>query len=240
MSCSCQARLSRGYGESEDWSGGASGGLPCRPTIHHPTSNINAIVRANLLPGTCDALHPPWRGVLGSRHPCTLPQRPFCWNTLAAHPVIPSTSFTSQPAPKTSEFTSEPNQHRLATPISHGMDLHVQPRRCFVEPFGRRCIKTSLAALQKGPSGSRVLEGDSRCVTRGAFLYRDCPAESIYHMAQDRQAQDSVQAANPAAAVQRGPGLVVGTVRETPPKKNLSQNPENVSKQRGKHGGFFV
>jgi hypothetical protein len=117
---------------------------------NHPTSNINAIVRANLLPGTRDALHPPWRGVLGSRHPCTLPQRPFCWNTLAAHPVIPSTSFTSQPAPQTSEFTSAPNQHRLATPISYGMDLHVQPRRCFVEPFGRRCIKTSLAALQKG------------------------------------------------------------------------------------------
>jgi hypothetical protein len=59
-------------------------------------------------------------------------------------------------------------------------------------------------------------------------------------MAQDRQAQDSVQAANPAAAVQRRPGLVVGTVRETPKKttKN-SQNPENVSNQRGKHGGFF-
>jgi len=39
-------------------------------------------------------------------------------------------------------------------------------------------------------------------------------------MAQDRQAQDSVKAANPAAAVQRGPGLVVGTVRENPKKKN--------------------
>jgi hypothetical protein len=38
-------------------------------------------------------------------------------------------------------------------------------------------------------------------------------------MAQDRQAQDSVKAANPAAAVQRGPGLVVGTVRENPKKK---------------------
>jgi hypothetical protein len=44
-------------------------------------------------------------------------------------------------------------------------------------------------------------------------------------MAQDRQAQDSVKAANPAAAVQRGPGLVVGTVRETQKKqKKLSKS----------------
>jgi hypothetical protein len=44
-------------------------------------------------------------------------------------------------------------------------------------------------------------------------------------MAQDRQVQDSIKAANLAAAVQRVPGLVVGTVKKNPPKQN-SENPK--------------
>jgi hypothetical protein len=56
-------------------------------------------------------------------------------------------------------------------------------------------------------------------------------------MAQDRQVQDSIKAANLAAAVQRVPGLVVGTVKKTPQNKNPKIR--NVSKQRGQHGDFF-
>jgi hypothetical protein len=43
-------------------------------------------------------------------------------------------------------------------------------------------------------------------------------------MAQDRQVQDSIKAANLAAAVQRVPGLVVGTVKETLKKTKLSKS----------------
>jgi hypothetical protein len=50
-------------------------------------------------------------------------------------------------------------------------------------------------------------------------------------MAQDRQVQDSIKAANLAAAVQRVPGLVVGTVKKNPQNNNLKIR--NVSKQRG-------
>jgi uncharacterized phage protein gp47/JayE len=56
-------------------------------------------------------------------------------------------------------------------------------------------------------------------------------------MAQDRQVQDSIKAANLAAAVQRVPGLVVGTVKKPPQNKTLKIR--NVSKQRGQHGDFL-
>ncbi|PMD50131.1 uncharacterized protein K444DRAFT_259643 [Hyaloscypha bicolor E] len=153
MSCIYLPRLSRGYCECEKWS--------LLATIQHQCNS------ANLFPGTRDALHPPWRGVLGNRHPLHPPQRPFCWNTLAAHPVIPPPTLPTNL--HLGHQISLPHPTNTGLPPPHLWTSHVQPWRCFVEPFGRRCIKTSLAALQKGPSGSRVLEGDSRVCNPGCL-----------------------------------------------------------------------
>jgi hypothetical protein len=153
MSCIYLPRLSRGYGECEKWS--------LLATIQH-----QAIVPTCFLAPAMLCIR---RGVAfwATFTPLHPPQRPFCWKTLAAHPVIPPPTLPTNL--HLGHQISLPHPTNTDLPPPHLWTSPVQPWRCFVEPFGRRCIKTSLAALQKGPSGSRVLEGDSRVCNPGCL-----------------------------------------------------------------------